>query len=213
MKLPMLCRVATCKWYSKLDLKSAYLQLPLSRDAMKCTTISTHMGHFSYTKLPFGISSAPSIFQEFMDRYIVGNTPGVKAYQDDVIVAGETKEQHDARLKVIVDRLNKFHLEINEEKSLICKSKVPFLGYILDSGMLKPDPQRLTTFQSIKSPENKVQLKSVLGTLRYYGNFLVNFSARAAFLYRLLRKDVAFHWTRKHEELSFEETHQRIDAR
>ena len=118
-----------CKWYSKLDLKSAYLQLPLSRDAMKYTTISTHMGHFSYTKLPFGISSAPSIFQEFMDRYIVGNTPGVKAYQDDVIVAGETKEQHDARLKVIVDRLNKFHLEINEEKSLICKSKVPFLGY------------------------------------------------------------------------------------
>ena len=188
-----------CKWYSKLDLKSAYLQLPLSKDAMKFTTISTHIGHFSYTRLPFGISAAPAIFQEFMDKYIVSNTPGVKAFQDDVIVAGETVEQHNVRLNLILERLKTFNLEINKEKSMIGRSAVPFLGYVLDAGVLKPDPHRLDSFKSIKSPENKTQLKSVLGTLRYYGNFLMNFSARAASLYRLLCKDVDFHWNGSHE--------------
>ena len=191
--------LAGCKWYSKLDLKSAYLQLPLSKDAMKFTTISTHIGHFSYTRLPFGVSAAPAIFQEFMDKYIVSDTPGVKAFQDDVIVAGETIEQHNHRLNIILERLKMFNLETNKEKSLIGRCSVPFLGYILEAGVLKPDPNRLESFKSIKSPENKVQLKSVLGTLRYYGNFLKNFSARAASLYRLLCKDVHFHWSKHHE--------------
>ena len=98
------------KFYSRLDLKSAYLQLKLSDNARKFTTISTHMGHFSYTRLPFGVSSAAAIFQEFMDTHIVKDIPGVKAYQDDIIIAGHTKADHDQRLNAVQNRLSKYGL-------------------------------------------------------------------------------------------------------
>lgn len=55
------------KSFSKLDLSQAYFQLPLAEDSKKFVTINTHKGLFVYNRLPFGVSSAPSIFQRTME--------------------------------------------------------------------------------------------------------------------------------------------------
>ena len=60
-------------------------QIPLSDEAQQYTTVSTHLGHFSFTRLPFGISASARVFQEFIDE-VLRNIPGACAYQDDVIV-------------------------------------------------------------------------------------------------------------------------------
>ena len=51
------------KLFSKLDLAHAYQQIPLADESMKYTTINTHKGLYQYTRLPFGVASAPSIFK------------------------------------------------------------------------------------------------------------------------------------------------------
>ena len=77
----MTSAMSGCTVFSKLDLKNAYLQLPLTEESRRFTTISTTLGFFNYTTLPFGISAAPRIFQQFIDRLI--QIPNVRAYQDD----------------------------------------------------------------------------------------------------------------------------------
>ena len=59
-------QLANFNWFSKIDLQQAYLQLSLDPESQRLTTISTHLGHFNFTLLPFGISASPRIFQHFV---------------------------------------------------------------------------------------------------------------------------------------------------
>ncbi|KII72056.1 Retrovirus-related Pol polyprotein [Thelohanellus kitauei] len=68
--------------YSVLDLKDAYLQLPLDNKSKEFVGISTHVGFFRYRRLPFGVSSAPAIFQATIDKILHG-IPQVACYLDD----------------------------------------------------------------------------------------------------------------------------------
>ena len=60
------------KTFSKLDLSHAYLQIPLDEQSQPYVTINMHKGLFRYTRLPFGIASAPSIFQRVMENLLQG---------------------------------------------------------------------------------------------------------------------------------------------
>ena len=81
------------KYFSKLDLSQAYLQLPLEDSSKEFVTINTHKGLFRYNRLPFGVASAPAIFQRYMDSLLQG-CKGVTAYLDDILVAGPTVAGH-----------------------------------------------------------------------------------------------------------------------
>jgi transposase InsO family protein len=200
--LPTLEELSTamvnCTVFSKLDLKNAYLQLPLSPDSQKFTTISTTMGFFNFTKLPFGISSAPRIFQQFIDKIIQIDT--VKAYQDDILIGGYTEADHNLKLQQVVDILVSHNLTINKEKSEIGLKCVHFLGFLLDARGLHPDPQRLMELKNIRSPSNRKELKSIIGTLQFYSRFNKSFSSTASPLFKLLSPKVNFHWTSLEEK-------------
>ena len=60
------------KYFCKLDMSQAYLQLELESDSKQYVTVSTHKGLFQYNRLPFGVSSAPSIFQRYMETLLQG---------------------------------------------------------------------------------------------------------------------------------------------
>lgn len=71
--------------FSKIDLSNAYMQLQLDPESQKRCTISTHKGLFSYSRLPYGINSGPSIFQQKIDQTLQ-DLPGVVAFMDDILV-------------------------------------------------------------------------------------------------------------------------------
>ena len=190
--------IGKVKFYSKIDLKEAYLQVPLSAEVQKYTTISTHMGNFSFTRLLFGILASPRVFQEFIDEVLV-DIPGVCAYQDDILIGGATRAEHDVRLREVHNHLAHYKLTPCLEKLVYCVTRVHFLGYILEDGGVRADPERLSAFQNIQTPVNKQKLKSVLGTLQYYCRFMKSFSSAAAPLHDLLKKTSRFHWTDAHE--------------
>ena len=91
--------------FTKLDLSQAYQQLPLDEESKQYIVVNTHKGLFRYVRLPFGISSAPGIFQRVMDILLQGIS-GVVTYIDDILVTGPLDEEH---LKALDETLSHLH--------------------------------------------------------------------------------------------------------
>jgi hypothetical protein len=85
-------KLANCILFTKLDLKSAYNQVPLAYNSRIFTTVSTPIGLFQYTVLPFGLNTAPSLFQQIIE-IIISGLAGVSGYLDDIIIGGTTEEE------------------------------------------------------------------------------------------------------------------------
>lgn len=79
------------------------------------TTFTTHVGLRRYKLLNFGISSAAEIFQETVSESLQG-LQGVKHMSDDIIVYGETQEQHDTRLRKVMERIRERNITLNRPK-------------------------------------------------------------------------------------------------
>ena len=94
------------KYFSKLDLENTYLQLPLDPTLKQLVTIDTHRGLFQYNRLPYGVASAPAVFQRHMEMLLQG-LEGVCVYLDDIVVAGRTLDEHHQRLTEVLERLEK----------------------------------------------------------------------------------------------------------
>jgi len=199
----ILTKTTGAKFYTVLDLHDAYLQVNLDRESQYLTCISTHMGYFTFTKLQFGISAAPLIFQEIMDKVLAG-IPNVSSYQDDILIATPTREAHDITLQCVRQRLSKHGFKINGAKSQVCVDAVKFLGFLLSDGKLIPHPDRLKALEQMPFPRNKDELRSLLGALRHYGHFCRNFSLRARDLYSLLKRDSRWEWSDRHRNAVIE---------
>lgn len=187
------------KYFTKLDLSHAYQQLLLSADSRKFTTINTTKGLFEYTRLPFGISSAPAIFQRAMDS-LLQDLPGVVVYIDDVLVSGTSKQDHLQKLANVMSRLEAAGLTLKQSKCVFLTKSVEYLGHVIDEHGLHPAEAKIRAIKEAPEPKNISELKSFVGLLNYYGKFINNLASLISPLYRLLQKDTPWSWTSHHAE-------------
>ena len=187
----LFARLSKGRYFSKIDLSHAYQQLPLQADSRKYVVINTHKGLF--TRLPFGISSAPGIFQRVMESLLQGIS-GVVVYLDDILISGSTEEEHLAALDEVLNRLNKAGLRVKKSKCEFLRSSVTYLGHQIDAEGLHPLQDRVRAIRDAPTPTSVPKLKSYLGMLTYYSRFLQNLSSLLHPLYVLLRKDSKWHW-------------------
>ncbi|KAL7070485.1 hypothetical protein ACQ4LE_010395 [Meloidogyne hapla] len=187
------------KVFSQLDLRDAYLQIELDESSKKLTCINTHKGLFEVQRLPFGVKSAPGIFQRFMDKLISG-IPGVFAYLDDVIIVSRNIEEHKVRLFEIFDRIEKWGLKIQLEKCNFFKEKLKFLGHIVSKSGIEPDPEKKKKISDLARPKDVKELKSFMGTINYYGRFVSEMHKLRGPLDKLLKKEVKWEWSKEQED-------------
>ena len=139
------------KYFSKLDMSNAYLQLPLSDEAQKLVTINTHLGLFRYHRLPFGVSSAPAIFQRFMETLLRG-LGGTAVYLDDILVSGSTLEEHSQNLHAVFSKLSQAGLKLNCTKCIFLQTRIEYLGHIIDTEGLHPSPKKFSAIKEAPAP-------------------------------------------------------------
>ena len=137
--------------FTKLDANSGLWQIPLSPASALLTTFITPFGRYHFRRLPFGISFAPEHFQRMISEALIG-LEGRVCLMDDIHVYGATREEHDERLREVLQRLRDLGMTLNPEKCSFAESSVKFLGHMIDSEGIKPDSDKVSAIEKFTTP-------------------------------------------------------------
>ena len=124
--------------FSKIDLRLAYLQLPMDEESMKLLTINTHKGLYQFTRLPFGVASSPAIWQRTIDQILQG-LEGVQCILNDMLV---TEQEHLKNLDNVIRE--------NLDKCYFFKENVTYCGHEISSDGLKKSQDKIDAILKVK---------------------------------------------------------------
>ena len=199
----LLIFVSKYKFVTKLDIHSAFHQVPLAENTRQFTAFSTRQhGHLQFTRLPLGLHSSPTYFQ-FAIESILEGLFGVSCivYIDDIIIVGTTLIEHNKNLATVLARLIEFGVAAKPSKTAILPMKLEYLGYIFEGNSVKPDPARLAFLPTFEIM-SVASLRSFIGLL----------SSKRVFIQDLARKLIPLHAALK-ESLSVKSLIYNEDAR
>ena len=174
---------------STLDLTRGYWQVPMAQTSCHKTAFVTPFGQFQFTVMPFGLSGAPSTFQQMMDSLIKDKHDFAAAYLDDLIIFSNTWENHMHHLRTILQQLRKAKLTVKPQKCQFGMAECVYLGHVVGRGVVRPELSKVEAIQAFSQPATKKQVRAFLGITGYYRKFLPNYSALAAPLTDLTKKN------------------------
>ena len=185
------------RWFSTLDLKSGYWQVPIMERDKEKTAFRTSSGQlYEFNQVPFGLCNAPATFSRLMDRVLSGlHWEMCLFYLDDIIVFSSTWEEHLARLLQVFERLRHADLKLGAEKCAFAAREVSYLGHRATEEGLLPDSALLAAIREITPLKTATEVRSFLGLAGYYRRYVKNFAEIAGPLHALTRKDAVFHWS------------------
>lgn len=111
------CRLSKAKYCTVLDASSGSWQLKLDEASSCLCTFNTPFGRYRFLRLPFGVNSAPEVFHRTVKQLFEG-IEGVETYIDDILIWSETKEQHDHRLRQVLEREKMKNFRLNKENGM-----------------------------------------------------------------------------------------------
>ena len=196
--------------FSKLDLRQGFLQIPLAMESRNLTTFSTHLGIKRFTRMVFGLSSAPEIFQHEIQKALQG-IPGVKNISDDIIVYGPSQAAHDQTLQKVFQRLREKGLTLNQSKCAFNKPNLDFFGYSFSAAGVSPDPNKVSAIQNAETPKTASEVRSFLGLTNYVSRFIANYATITEPLRGLTKSGTTFIWSTEAQQ-AFDELKTRITS-
>ncbi|UYV63745.1 K02A2.6-like, partial [Cordylochernes scorpioides] len=180
-------------YFSKLDANSRFWQFGLAKESQKLTTFITPFGRFFFKRIPFGITSAPEIFQRKMTQ-LLGNIEGVVCFMDDIVVYGSSLEEHNERVRQVLKKIQEEGMTLNPEKCQFGVKTVKFLGHTVSSEGLFIDEEKLDAITKMEAPRSTKELKSFLGMVNYLGKFIPNLADKLQPLNSLLSTKNEWVW-------------------
>ena len=184
--------------FSKLDANSGFWQIPLDEESWEVTTFLTPWGRYFYKKLPFGLTSAPEIFCKEITK-IIGDCKGIIVHVDDILVMGDSQEEHDENLKSVLNRIEQAGMTLNKNKCVIGVEEVEFLGFKVGKDGIKAGP-KIQGIVDFPLPKDVKAVRSFLGMVNQYSRFNSKISSTSAALRDLLKKDIPWIWDKAQEE-------------
>jgi hypothetical protein len=127
----ILDKLDRARYFTALDCACGYLQVPIAEEDRCKTAFSTANSHFEFKRMPFGLKSAPSTFQRMMNN-VLSELIGEKClvYMDDILIIGETLEEHNLKLRQVFQKLREFNLKIEPDKCEFLEEELSYLGHV-----------------------------------------------------------------------------------
>lgn len=196
------------KYFTTLDLKSGYWQIPMDPASKKYTAFSTPDGaSYEYNVMPFGLKNAPGSFQKLMTaEVLVGFIQQfVIVYLDDIVIYSDNLEEHYEHVRLVFERLAMHNLKIAGEKCQLATTDIEYLGYHIKGEETVPLSKHKIQIKNFTMPQNKKQVQSFLGICNWLREYIPRLAELTAPLSDLLKKDSKFKLTEKQFE-AFENT-------
>ena len=196
--------LAHCRYFTTLDMGSAFWQVSLSEEDQIKTAFATHSGLFQWTRMPFGLCNATATFQRLMNMILksedsqLGNI--VLCYVDDILIATKTVDQHLERLSSVFQKLAKAGLKLKPKKCVIMSKSIKYLGRIIDQDGCRPDPEAVEVVKNWQAPKDMSTLRSFLGFANYYREFIKDYAEKISPLQDLVKKDKPWEWHQVHQD-------------
>lgn len=187
-------RLAGSQFYSSLDLRNGFHQIPVAPADRPKTGFVANGGLFEFVYMPFGLTNAPATFSRMMDRVLGGlKWQMCLVYLDDVLVFGKSFSEHLFRLNLVLEALEKAGLTLNVSKCIFATREIFHLGHIIDKNGIRPGPEKVRALEEYVIKDVK-SLKGFLGLASFFRRFVKNFGATAGPLNALLKKKKSWCW-------------------
>jgi len=196
--------------FSKIALRSGYHQLRIKEQDIQKTAFRTRYGHCEFLVMPFGLTYAPAmsidlmnrVFRPYLDQYMV-------VFIDDIFVYSNSHLEHEQHLRVVLQTLKENYAKL--DKCEFWLKEVVFLGHIISAEGIFVDPRKVEAVLILERPTNVTEIQSFLGLAGYYRRFIEGFSTITSPLTKLTRKEVRFVWSEECEA-SFRKLKERLTS-
>lgn len=187
--------------FTKLDLRNAYHLVRIRQGDEWKTAFNTPLGHFEYLVMPFGLTNAPAVFQALVNDVLRDMlNKFVYVYLDDILIFSKNLQEHVQHVRLVLQRLLENRLYVKAEKCEFHATSVRFLGFVIEQGQIKADPEKVKSVAEWPKPETRKQLQRFLGFANFYRRFIKDYSKKAAPLTQLTSTRVPFRWSSEAEE-------------
>ena len=192
------------KWFTALDLKSGYWQVPLDEESQPLTAFSLGpLGFYECKRMPFGLTNAPATFQRLMENVLrEANLKMALIYLDDVFVHARTLDEALARLRVVLGKLRDAGLKLNPKKCDFFRKSIHYLGHIISERGIETDAEKVAAVVNWPTPHNVKGVRQFLGFSGYYRRYMKGYAKVANPLTSLLlgispktKKTAPIEWT------------------
>ncbi|KAA0036538.1 pol protein [Cucumis melo var. makuwa] len=182
--------------FSKIDLRSGYHQLRIRDGDIPKTTFRSRYGHYEFVVMSFGLTNAPTVFMDLMNRVFKDFLDSfVIVFIDDILIYSKTEAEHEKHLHQVLETLRANKLYAKFSKCEFWLRKVTFLGHVVSSERVSVDPAKIEAVTNWPRPSTVSEIRSFLGLAGYYRRFVEDFSRIASPLTQLTRKGTPFVWS------------------
>jgi hypothetical protein len=195
--------------FTKLDMNPGFHQIELEEDSREITFV-THKGLYRYKRLMFGINGAPEKYQQVVSQ-VFHDIEGVQNISDDIVVFGSSKEEHNKRLKQVLNRIREKRLTLNKDKCEFSMDKITFMGHVLSKNGIGPTSERVKDILNATEPNNASEVKSFLGLVNFSARYIPNLATLSEPLRKLTKKNEPFRWNKEQQD-SFQKLKNSLSA-
>ncbi|GKC88598.1 putative reverse transcriptase domain-containing protein, partial [Tanacetum coccineum] len=187
--------------YSKIDLRSGYHYLRIKEEDIPITAFRTRYGHFKFQVMSFGLTNAPAVFMDLMNRVCKPYLDKfVIVFIDNILIYSKNKKEHGGHLKTILKLFEKEQLYAKFLKCDFWLDSIQFLGHVIDSKGVHVDPAKIEAIKNCAAPTTPTEVRQFLGLAGYYRRFIEGFSLISKPLPKLTQKDKKYKWGKEEEE-------------
>jgi hypothetical protein len=199
-------------WFSSLDLRAGFHQILMQPGEEYKTAFQTHMGHFEFRVMAFGLTGAPDTFQKAMNKTLaLVQRKCALVFFDDILVYNSFLADHVTHLTRVFELLAADQWKVKLSKCSFAQNQIAYLGHVISSQGVATDPAKISAISPWPTPTNVKALRSFLGLAGYYRKFVSHFGVISQPLTNLLKKHSLFVWTR-YDEVAFSTLKQALIA-